>query len=149
MLLADNYALGRKTSPTTASAFDERKIVTAPTPAKSRKKPRALITGGLTPRLLAIRRLYSGRLHRLTPPPVPSEAPHGFCPKNSPLCIVVEAGAAFLQKLRPGRPRHPRSRGDGESGRRPRLSSCVIAGCSARTGTSLKISDPVSVGTMD
>jgi len=53
MLLADNYALGRKTSPTTASVFDERKIVTAPTPAKSRKKPRALITGGLTPRLFA------------------------------------------------------------------------------------------------
>ena len=30
--------------------------MTAPTPAKSRKKPRALITGGLTPRLLAIRK---------------------------------------------------------------------------------------------
>ena len=27
--------------------------------------------------------------------------------------------------------------------------SCVIAVCSARTGTSLKISDPVSVGRMD
>jgi hypothetical protein len=56
MLLADNYALGRKTSPTTASAFEERKILTAPSPAKSRKKPRALITGGLTPRLLAMRK---------------------------------------------------------------------------------------------
>ena len=44
-----NFAYGRL-------GIDERKIVTAPTPAKSRKKPRALITGGLTPRLLAIRK---------------------------------------------------------------------------------------------